>query len=154
MSGEFSNNLPPSSKPYYFTYLKGYDWYKAQLLELTGFTPKSPSALTQQSQNTQPANPAPQQTYAENNPKNESTRIKIDGEITKVDPKTKSFSIQTDQGSLTFKIPHNPLPPEGLRIEIDIPRLKEGQQIAFRPLPENKQSPSFKNKFRKLRRLQ
>ena len=144
MSNEFSNNLPPSAKSYYFNYLQGFDWYKAQLLSLTG-----PLAGGGVQQSGQPQNQT-QQTAQTNNATASSTnttRIKIDGQVTNVDERNKTFSIQTNQGALTLKIPRNPLPPEGLRIEIDIPRPREGQQISFRPLPRDQQSTAIQQQI-------
>ncbi len=123
MSSEFSNNLPPSAKPYYFTYLQGFDWYKAQLISFTGPLSASAPQNSEQTQNAQQNTP----------------RIKIDGQITNVDEKNKTFSILTDKGTLALKIGRVPLPPEGLRIEIDMPRAREGQQISFRPLSRDLQ---------------
>lgn len=144
----FSNNLPPSgSKAYLFAYLQGANWYKAQLASIpqtliTPQQPQQPQPTTQQAQQSQNGQ---NQQNIDTPPAKQSGRIHIEGEIVGTNAQDKSFSVRTPEGLVAIKLAAtSALPPEGLRVELEIPRAREGQQIAFRPLPREQQSTAIR----------
>lgn len=142
-SSETSGQLNPGSKAYLYSYLQNTDWYKARLQSLSGAAAFLASPAQDQPQQTPQSTTRAQDSAP---PAQNQGRPRITGQIANVDQENRSFSLRTERGDLTLKLPRTaPLPPEGLRIEIELPRNKggapprEGQNIAFRPLPQNSQ---------------